>query len=115
MTRIILFVAKGGLEVHAGTEPERIGIQHGLIVAQDMIGGGGRGVVGAIRAVGPFSSMRVVLIETMLSHRMGARSHGSRVVVAGDIGRGPDSRLMLVIDHVCLGIIFLFYGRLVPS
>lgn len=38
MARVILLVAERRLEVHTGTQPKRIRIQHRVVVAQEVVG-----------------------------------------------------------------------------
>lgn len=78
MAGIILLVTERSLEMHAGTQSKRIGIQHRFIVPHEVV----RIIVCAI---GSLSRMLGVLVEIMSSHGVRARRHRCGIVVAGDV------------------------------
>lgn len=90
VTSIILFVAEGGLEVHARTQAKGICIEHGLIVSQELVR-----VV--ICSIGSFPRMWIELWKTMVAHGVRARNRCG-IVKARHVRRGAHGRLMLLID-----------------
>ena len=103
MAGIILLVTERSLEMHARTQSKWIGIQHRFIVPHEVV----RIVIGAI---GSLCRMLGVLVEIMSPHGVRARRHRRGIVVAGDVGRGTHGGIMLLVNHVGLGIILLFYA-----
>lgn len=89
--------------MHARTQSKWIGIQHRFIVPHEVV----RIVIGAI---GSLCRMLGVLVEIMSPHGVRARRHRRGIVVAGDVGRGAHGGIMLLVNHVGLGIILLFYA-----
>ena len=91
-----MLIIERGREVHAGTEPEGICIQHWLVRAHEMI---------CSAEIAGRSFCRG-LIEP--GHIMGAGCNGLGCE-ARDVGCGCGS-VVLVVDHVGLGVVFLFWN-----
>lgn len=96
--RVVLLVVEGCREVHAGAEPKWIGVQHGFVLSQQLVGISevSGGSVSAGRRIEP-------------GQIMGARGHGLRCEPGYIVC--IDGAVVLFVNEICLCIVFLFCSR----